>query len=288
MVRLLLDTCVIRNCLHQYAPIPDLEQLKNYKPKILVSIPDPALAELTSQLFNSQIVFKDWSLRIHQLDDVLDPDMPICPSGIELSSLSGLIEGQPLYTNDSKIYYRAIWQSMENAQSLNDLRKGSIYKDSGGKFQRIEFDNLLIQKVMDEEREKFIRSIQQIKILLKESGTPPEKIEHLILSGMEPREGYSSNSRDKLDAVLRTLAQIYEMSLKEKNAYNPAARKRRGDFIDWSLLFALALPAIICTADTKFVRRIRQKKSKQLRLVITVEELNQHLMNGSLHVLVEE
>jgi len=91
---------------------------------------------------------------------------------------------------------------------------------------------------------------------------------------------------DKLDSVSRMIARLVCESLKTKDAYNPDAERRRGDAFDISLLFYTSLPSVVCTTDQKLVNRLRGTGSLHSCQVVSVDECNQLVRDGSLGTLV--
>lgn len=286
-MRLIFDTSVVRNYIHQTKPYPDLNLLKNYQPKIAVSIADPSFAELLIALLEKRIDFEKWKLRIYEFDSAIDPYMPISPGGHDFALLAGVIEEPPRFKDDSKLYYQAAWKFLKTARSLEDFKKGLVYKNSSG-FKEIKADESLFKKI-DEDRDYWIKFFQDFNKFSKETGFSKNQIKYLSNLGLPIKEGYSLQAKEKLDPLYQSLLQFIEMAIKENSPYNPESPKRRGDIFDFSLLFILALPlTIICSGDIKFVNRIRQIKSEWIKRLINIEELNRYLQNKSFHKIVEQ
>jgi hypothetical protein len=93
---------------------------------------------------------------------------------------------------------------------------------------------------------------------------------------------------EKLDGAAKMIARFVAMSLARREPYNPETESRRGDAFDLNLLFYLPLPAFIVTGDKRFVRGLRATNSPQARQVLTIEEFNDHLRNGTFASLVAD
>jgi hypothetical protein len=94
---------------------------------------------------------------------------------------------------------------------------------------------------------------------------------------------------EKLDAASRMIARFVARSLPSKMpSYNPQTEKRRGDTFDLNLLFYVPLPAVIVTGDTRFVRGLRETDASHARQVLTIDEFNTNLREGSLAFLISD
>ena len=78
------------------------------------------------------------------------------------------------------------------------------------------------------------------------------------------------------------IAHLLKQGTAAKTPYNPRSPKRRGDAFDLMLLFYVPLPAVVVTADTKFVNGLRQSGAKRAGQVLTVAELHDELRSGTL------
>ena len=268
-IRVLLDTCTVRHFIYEDPGHLDLCRIRKSKSKLLISIGYPASLEIADYITNHEsFPFVRWGTKGPELDSILDPEFPIFPGGIHLTSLLGN-EDVPKLTHDDKLVYRKSWQLMRSASSRCDLAKGITYSDSKGE-ATIPFDGAMIRKEIEDERRWFIDSFPKFEKHAKQVGTTVEHIADLI-AGFEPK----------------VFAQAYAILLVMKQkGYDPTSIKRQGDVFDISLLLALELPAIAVTHDEKFVNRARQTKAPEARLLMTVDEFHDKLDKGELEDLV--
>lgn len=289
LTRVLLDTCAVRNHLHRSNPAIDLYALRPRLWKYRISIADPTMAELISQLLEGRLPISDWIARIGDLDAILDRHWPIFPGGHELAELSGATPPHGIDLRDSQLYYQASWRLMRNATSTADLTNGLIFKNAVGKAHRIRADAHHVATTMQAERDSWINYINRMQGLL--TGLPTgrqnfQAIVALMRSDLGARPDDPPDLADKLDAITRMIATLVDMSLHPKTPYNPASVGRRGDAFDSCHLFAIPLPAIICTADRPFVNRLRATQAPQSNQVLTVEEFNTHVTNDTLESIL--
>jgi len=84
-IRILFDTCTVRNSLHPDEIKLNISAILTKIQKYRISLADGAFAELISQLVTHRVSFLDWSSNASQLDSILDQEWPIFPGGKDLS-----------------------------------------------------------------------------------------------------------------------------------------------------------------------------------------------------------
>ena len=77
----------------------------------------------------------------------------------------------------------------------------------------------------------------------------------------------------RLDLTLRHMQHKVESRTKAKQPYNPASPKKRNDGIDFTLDFALMLPALLCTSDGGYYGALKNIASFQAAWVYKPDEL---------------
>jgi hypothetical protein len=195
--------------------------------------------------------------------------------------MAGLSSGQGAAVEDAKEHGRAYWRLLASATCPDDLMRGTTYEVPCG-MQRIKADLAHAQRVINEERQGWVKFIEKMKGFVTKGAWSLEKVREIVLKGLLPNEGEPADSADKLDALRHFLTGRIYQAAPEEEPYDPTSKKRKNDGIDLSLLYALAFPAIICTTDQWFINRVRESASTQALQVITVAELNQRLAQGSL------
>lgn len=281
-IRVLLDTCAIRSHIHQHPWLLPISELRARLDVIKVSIADSAMAELFEQRVQNRI--PNWNERIGEIDSILDPEQPVFPGGSELAVLSGTQLGEEPNREDRTQYYRTGWQLLRDAGDLSELQRPHTFKTSDGRTMRITLDPGRLQNVMADERDAWVAFIERMENILGPDTSPTRKqILDIAQTGLRSQQPTDPpDIADKLDGVVQVLASFIHMRTTGSTPYNPRAEHRRGDVFDWSLLFALPLPAIICTADTTFVNRFRALNSHQASQVVNMEEFSDRVANDSL------
>ncbi len=285
-VRLALDTCAVRAHIHQDLERPDLKLIGENRDLVLVSISEVAVAELLIALLENRITWGDWTQRIHELNSVLDPEMPILPGGPMLAAMAGLFTESEFNIDDGKSHGQAMWRLLVSATSPDDLKRGIKYQDSQGT-HLIKADLALAKNVVSEERDRWIKFIDKMKCLAKDAGWSPEKVKAIVLVELQPKSGEAPDFAVKLDLLGHFLADRISHAAQSDSSYDPTSKKRKNDGIDISLLYLFALPAIICTVDKWFIGRVQEAESPQSSQIITITELNAHLRNGTLNQCIK-
>jgi len=285
--RIILDTSVVRNHLHQDPVRIDLDLLRAAKETVLVSLSDVTNAELLRGLFSGAITWEAWA-RIAELDALLDKELPVLPGGRELAVTAGLYHDADFSEVNSKIYYRESWRLLADARSRSDLERPRRYKDLTGTHE-IRGDQAHVERMFEKERESwsdFIRTMQQNPAVMGKKRTV---IAGIVDAGTEPEDDEAVDLQDMLEAQRRMLTHYLASAAKTHEPYNPESDKNKNDSLDLTMLFALILDnTIICTADTRSMRdRLKSTGATQAKRVISPAELNQHLASGTLSDLLK-
>ena len=91
IVRVVLDTCVIRHYIHGHVGL-DLAAIKSSAEELRLSLAGGTGIELLAQLVEGRLTWSDWSSRIPDIDSVLDRRWPLLPTGRQLAALAGRVE----------------------------------------------------------------------------------------------------------------------------------------------------------------------------------------------------
>lgn len=285
-IRVLLDTCAIRSHIHQGPFLLPVDAVRARLESMKVSIADSAMAELLEQRVANRV--PDWDRRVGEIDSILDTDQPIFPGGNELARLAGTQLGEEPDRADRLRYYREGWQLLRDARDIAELQRPRTYKTADGRAMQIRLDLDTLHRVMDDERNGWIAFIERMKDLIgAETNMTREQILAIMHNGLRPTAPTDpADIASKLDGVVQVLASFIYLGLNGATPYNPRREKRRGDVFDWTLLFALPLPAIVCTADKKFVNRFRSLNSRQASQLVTMEEFSRHTEDDTLQGLL--
>jgi hypothetical protein len=292
LTRILLDTCAVRNFLHKNGPKLDHSALILRAWKYRISIADGAISELIEQLTCSRLGFGDWQRKIHELDSLLDPKWPIFVGGRELSAIAGFQTDLNINHRESQIYHQSFWKLLRDSSSLKVLLDGICYRDATGKLVKLKPDAAHIKHTLDKDRKTWVDFIDDMRAAKITGGTTLgtlQGITKFLRSDFGAASTDPLNLDRRLDAVIRLLAQFAHMALNQpsQSQYNPSATNRRGDLFDWSLLFALPLPALIVTSDKRFVNRLKATNADDARQVLLIEDFNEHARNDTLESLLD-
>ncbi len=272
--RILLDTDVVRKVIFGDPDALDLDALAEVRGDRLVSIADGALAELAAALLKDRIPFSKWVTQVTRFDVVLDPAAPIFPGGFELATLAGLRPAPPTFDPASALaYYRASWQMLRRARTKEDLERPGEYIDPGGRRVPLQLDSKHVAVLLDAAGAKWSAWVndagQQLRELRRNGDELDMEDLRELIRGFLGLDGMTGSALDKLDLAIRAIA----VRTLQAGAAEPYNSKRRNDAIDFDLLFAAALPGLICTHDGRLVTLAQDTGSADASRVIHASEL---------------
>lgn len=276
LVRILLDTCVIRGHLHESGTPLDLIAIHRSSEQLRFSIPGGTWVELLEQLTEERLKWTDWANKIPAIDSILDNRWPILPTNKKLAALAGTHTDVPIDEENVRRHMKAIWHLTRHSKSTQELEKGEFFRRTDGEIRQIKLEISKLKEAANSERELWKNIINKTQDTFKRSGHTPSEGEMVALlkehQGTHP--GDPPNLSEKLDSVIRMIAHFVSQSLRENDPYNPCTTNRRGDAFDLSLLFYISLPCVICTADKRFANRLRGTNALHASQVVTVDEFN--------------
>lgn len=289
LVRILLDTCTIRNHLHAIGKQLDIDAIRSSTEQLRFSLPGGAGVELLEQLTEGRVSWDEWKNGIPRVDSILDQRWPLLPTGRQLAAIAGTQTDIVIDIEAERRHLRAVWRLQRHSKCTADLQRGGWYEGADGQKYGIKLEIPKLQTAGSAQRESWKNYIHHIQTLLPSLGVSKVS-EADILALMKMNQGtYPGDPPDlgdKLDSVARMIARLVAQALKTKDPYNPDTEKRRGNAFDISLLFYVPLPSVICTADEKFVNRLRDTGAPHARQVVSVDEFNQCVREGSVGSLV--
>ncbi len=240
----------------------------------LVSIADGALAELALALIRGSIPVEQWKARIASFDDVLDPNSPVSPGGRELAACWGA-QSLPGFDRElSQAYYKAAWIFLRSVTRAQDLERVHVFHGPSGARFKIQLDRKHAEAAIAQAGahwQQWVDNTADIIRSLREGGDKiTESVTHdLTYNNLAFGMGLADAA--KLELVTQVLSKRAMQAALPKNAYNPKGKPN--DALDLDLLFAIPLPAWICTADEKLLRFVRSTKSSDRFSVMTPAEL---------------
>lgn len=284
ITRVLLDTNVVGNHLDRDESMLDLTAIHGRLWKYRISLAD-STGEIFAGLSSGRLIER-WSRYIGEIDGILDSRWPIFPGGRELAALAETQSDLPADVADCR-YYQAIWQWLRNSNCIADLERGTSYVSANGTRYALPFDRHRVEDGIENERDSWIDYINDIRDeATRSSNTGFEAIFAIVRSRFGSQPYDPPNVLQLYDGMFRMIARMVELSLQRRDPYNPAGRRRRGDVFDFLLLYALPLPAVICTSDGPFCERLRATGCPDAMQVISIEEFNQHARDDTLEELV--
>src|SRR5262249_53777554 len=112
-VRVVLDTCTVRNHTDGCSPQLDLQLIRQKRDHVRVSLSASAFVELTAQIADGRLPFARWKERIPPLNAVLDQRWPCLPNGKQLAWLAGTQVVEPIENlEDESRHMRACWHHL--------------------------------------------------------------------------------------------------------------------------------------------------------------------------------
>lgn len=288
-IRILFDTCTIRNLLYPDGLKVDIDAILTRIYKYRISLADGAFAELISQLVTHRISFFDWSNYASELNRILDQEWPIFPGGKDLSVMAGLQKDLDSDLNEVKQARQAAWKLLRDANCERTLLSGTIYRDTKGRLIELPVNPVHIEEAMQGARKTWIDRIEEIQRMQHEDPTrfsSLEKTEIFVRGDLGKAITDPPDLLDRLNAYVKLQSHFAWASINSKTPYDPSTKKNRSDLFDMALLMAIPLPAIVVTADTKFIRTLTQTKTVHAKQVIDIQEFNQHVVDDTLDALL--
>ena len=291
LVRILLDTCTVRNHLHATGKQLDFGAIRSSSELLRFSLPGGAGVELLEQLTEGRVSWREWANGIPAIDSILDQRWPLLPTGRQLAAIAGTQTDIEIDIEAERRHLRAVWRLQRHSKNTADLERGGWFEGADGQRYAIKLELPKLQAAGTGERDSWKNYIHHIQTLLPSLGIK-QATEADILALMKMNQGtYPGDPPDlgdKLDSVARMIARLVAQALKKKDPYNPDTERRRGDAFDISLLFYVPLPCVICTADEKFVNRLRDTGAQNARQVVSVDEFNELVRTNSVGPLVSD
>lgn len=291
LVRIVLDTCTIRNHLHELGHRLDFSAINSSTEQLRFSVAGGAGFELLEQLTAGRLPWSEWP-KISTLTPYLDDRWPLLPTGRQLAALAGTQTDISIDVEAERLHLRACWRFQTIARSNEDLtQKRASYRGADGKEYAIQLNHAALASAGSQQRRSWIDYIDHIRTLAPQLGftkLDEASIVALMKSNPNAYPGDPPDFGDRLDAVSRMIARLVAQSLNRTAPYNPSSVKRRGDAFDISLLFYVPLPSVICTADERFVNRLRDTGAPHAKQVVTVNELNNLMRNNGVANLVSD
>ncbi|MBV9421208.1 MAG: hypothetical protein JO348_15680, partial [Alphaproteobacteria bacterium] len=229
----------------------------------------------------------DWEAQVPVLQGILDPRWPYLPNGKELAWFAGTQIVYPVEDPENlSRQMRAYWHHLQTVKPDEIEKAIVVFRASNGSLQQIRMNVKKLYEALASERQRWIDYIDKMKTLLPKDQANEATILKMMQQNFGNEPFNSPGIAEKLDAVSRLIARFVFMAVAGKLPYDPTTRKRRGDAFDINLLFYVPLPAVIVTNDNPLVENLKMTKAPTARQLLTIEEFNGHLQDGTLAGLV--
>jgi hypothetical protein len=268
-VRVALDTNVVGNLITGEGPQLDWERFAANKMELLVSLSDAAFIELLLGIHCGHVPWDQWAANKHRVLKLIDPYLPVMPGRGDALGVFGFSDFDlERRTRELKLHqsYGSFLLTVDDYNEFRGLLKEQDLRD-------------LFQRERDEWAAVFDSPERYRQMPGIEAGDA-ERVSAFI------REAIQLEDTVWNEMLLKIIARYLILAAKEKDAYNPRSKKRKGDFIDQTLCFALPLPAIVVTADGKFRTAVRQAGTRWSNQLLSVEEANKHVVQRTLRDLL--
>lgn len=250
---IVLDTSVVHETVRGNATLGiDLAALAALRGSAPVSLSLTAYIELTNQLAKQKFTFPRWQVVASALDAMIDPEHPIIPMGIALRVMLGVATCDESDLQRGLRGLRVMWYVLRTAEAPHHLKEGRRLTFEG---ERREFRLAAIKGELDERERKWIAPFER---LVDELGRPVVPADRQWLAeGIRRHVGDDDVAKiPELETAVQLAVEwlvLHGVQYEKGLGYKP----KLNDAMDFDQLFVLGLPAVICTSDGKFLRRVR-------------------------------
>jgi hypothetical protein len=269
-IRIVLDANVVRSALFAAGPMEFLDRLAAVRGDHPVSIADPAWAELVRSFHQHPQQLAAWRAVSSTLDGLLDPVLPICPSGREAAAMAKAAADLRGYDPRAAAdFYRLTWKYTAAVRRVEDFQKRARLVRSSG--DGIEIGPLDPSGLHAEFERRFTGFRTFVERTIVAQGMSPEQSVDFIRAGL--RRELTDDAVESLDLYIRAVV-LYAEDLRRDR--NPRTAKDN-DAIDLDILFCAVLPAWICSGDRRLCALAERTKSGDAGRVMSPEDLLRRL-----------
>jgi hypothetical protein len=268
-----LDTTVLRDLCYEEPPwLAALGEMSRHRYEFCLA--DNVVAEIVAQLERTSITDAQYQLAMARVATFVSRLLPVLPGKFFLRCMIDALEdGEMFEPREVRVFSLASWDLLSKSKSLADLQEGIEYND-GPRSIRVSAKDNLADMALQEERDHWIAHLKQYDFLPK--GELPKHSDDILAKmreAIDDKVNVEPKLSVRLDLALRQMQRQVEARTRTKDPYNPEAHKKRNDGIDFTLTFALMLPALLCTSDGTYCTTLRQLPSFQTPWVYKPDEL---------------
>lgn len=195
-VRVVLDTCTVRNHTDDCQPQIDVNLLQERRDGVRLSLSASAFVELTRQLADGDLPYARWKEKSPSINAILDPRWPCLPNGKQLAWLAGTQTHAPIESlEDESRHMRPCWFHLLDVAPAEIGKCQVVYRVSNGTLKSIRLDATHLRNVIASQRQEWIDYIQNMQKELPGRGFRA-KDEDAILDLM--RSDFGSDTQTRL------------------------------------------------------------------------------------------
>jgi hypothetical protein len=291
---IVLDTSIVRGVIAGERDAMDLRSLKAARGRHPIGLADGTPIEIMDWLLNraSGEMVTRVQAALEELDPLLDLEFPIAPGPEDSSAFAGLVPfAQGRNRRDLSAFSKALWRQLRTIASREDVSRPLQYRDSTGQERVLSF--LGTSGVLKTMQDGWM--VHDIAKLAQETaagdknygGLTDQEVEVLTRSSQRRmaenlRVPPDSPAFERVELVARYLVRWTRLAARP--TYTPPREPSSNAAIDAALLNYLVMPAIVCTADKKFINSVREIPLPDRVRVMSPAELLAWLRTGVLPV----
>jgi hypothetical protein len=270
----------------------DLNALSLLKGKHPIALADGAPIEIMDWLFKRapEEMMARIGPALERVGRLLDPEFPIAPGPGDMSAVAGWAayrEGQN--RRDLSIFSKALWRQLQTITSREDISRPLNYRDSADRQVVKTFlgTDPMLKKMQEGWMVHNIAKLAQQFAAQDEEyrGLSDADVERLAQRSHQRmatllRVSRESPAFDRVELVSRYLVRCTRLAARP--LYQPPKEPSSNAAIDAALLNYLIVPAVICTADKRFINSVREIALPDRVRVMSATELMTWLKTGVL------
>ena len=289
---IVLDTSIVRGLIAGEPDAIDLAALSVVQGKHPIGLADGAPIEIMDWLLKraSDDVLARVRPALERLTPLLDPEFPIAPGPGNASAFAGLAPYREGHNRrDMSRFLKSLWLRVQTINSREDISRPLRFRDSGG--------NECVRTFLGtDEMLKTMQNgwmVHDIAKLAQEMTAKDEEYRGLTDQEVEVmarnchrrmaerlRIPLDSPAFERVELVSRYLIRCTRFAARP--SYTPPKEPSSNAAIDAALLNYVIMPAIICTADKRFINSVREIPLPDRVRVMSTAELLAWLEKGAL------
>lgn len=259
--RVVLDTTTVWKIVQGDRDALDLGALSRHTGRRTVSVTDGAMAELSWSFVEGRLPVATWTKAARRLDELLDPDLPVCPGGLELAAMAGLRSLHGVELEGMRTCYREAWRFLCSRTRPEELREPGYYDGPDGRRHRLRLIPLHIEIQLagaGGRWDEWVRAAVAELASWRAAGEAlnEEAVRRMIR--LHLRMDMSEEAIDRLDLAVRAIAHRTAWSSWQRGS----EPREDVEVVDIDPLFVIALPAVLCTHDQGLIRLARETGSE--------------------------